>query len=52
MKVEEYFKKWSANCRIFINYKPIHSHEDMLRFAEDYHREQVKKLNIHTVINF
>jgi len=48
-ETEKYYKKWSENCRIFIDYKPIHSHEDMLKFAEDYHQEQVKKLNIDDV---
>lgn len=38
---EEYFKKWSENCRIFTDYKPIHSHEDMMQFAKDYHTEQL-----------
>ena len=42
MTPEEYFKKWSENCRIFINYKPIHDHEDMMRFAKDYHAEQLR----------
>lgn len=39
---EEYFKKWAENCRIFTNYKAIHSHEDMMRFAKDYHNEQLR----------
>ena len=38
MTAEEYFKKWSENCRIFENYSPIHSDEDTLKFAEDYAR--------------
>lgn len=42
MTPEEYFKKWSENCRLFINYKPIHSHEDMMQFAKDYHTEQLR----------
>lgn len=41
MTPEEYFKKWAENCRLFIDYEPIHSHEDMMRFAKDYHKEQV-----------
>jgi len=43
MTPEDYFKKWSENCRVFIDYKPIHSHEDMMRFAEDYHQEKMKQ---------
>lgn len=42
-KVAEFFKKWSENCRIFINYKPMHSHEDMLRFAEDYYDSRMEE---------
>ena len=41
MTPEEYFRKWSENCRIFIDYKPIHSHEDMMQFAKDYNAEQL-----------
>jgi hypothetical protein len=41
MTPEKYFRKWSENCRIFIDYKPIHSHEDMMQFAKDYHAEQL-----------
>jgi hypothetical protein len=43
MTPEEYFKKWAENCRIFIDYKPIHSHEDMMKFAKDYHTEQLRR---------
>lgn len=39
---EEFFKKWSKNCRTFKNYKPIHSHEDMMRFAKEYYEIKVK----------
>lgn len=42
MTPEEYFKKWAENCRVFKNYKPIHSHEDMMQFAKDYHAEQLR----------
>jgi hypothetical protein len=38
---EEYFKEWSANCRIFYNYSPLHSHEDMMKFAKDYHEQMI-----------
>ena len=48
-KVQEYYKKWSENCRVFINYKPIHDHEDLLRFAEEYHQSQLKLLDIDNV---
>jgi ribosomal protein S27E len=47
-KVQEYYKKWSENCRVFIDYKPIHDHDDLLRFAEEY-QEQLKLLNIDNV---
>ena len=46
MKAEEYFNKWAENCRVFIDYKPIHSHEDMMQFAEDYHKEKQRELLI------
>jgi hypothetical protein len=36
---EEYFKEWSADCRIFHNYIPLHSHEDMMKFAKDYYKQ-------------
>lgn len=42
--VAKFFRKWSANCRLYLNYKPIHSHEDMLRFAEDYHKSKTEPL--------
>lgn len=46
MTPEKYFREWSENCRIFIDYKPIHSHEDMMRFAKDYHNKmtQINKI--------
>jgi hypothetical protein len=40
---EKYFKKWSENCRFFTNYSAIHSHEDMMEFAEDYFEHKLKK---------
>lgn len=46
MTPEEYFKKWAENCRIFIDYKPIHSHEDMMQFAKDYHTKQLRLHNV------
>ena len=46
MTPEEYFKKWAENCRIFIDYKPIHNHEDMMQFAKDYHKEQLRLHNV------
>lgn len=46
MTPEEYFKKWAENCRIFIDYKPIHDHRDMMQFAKDYHAEQQRELII------
>ena len=46
MTPEEYFKKWSEDCRIFTDYKPIHSHEDMMQFAKDYHTEQLRLQNV------
>jgi hypothetical protein len=42
MTPEEYFKKWTENCRLFERYQPIHSHEDMMQFAKDYHAEQLR----------
>tara|TARA_R110000803_G_scaffold66955_1_gene128572 strand:+ start:283 stop:549 length:267 start_codon:yes stop_codon:yes gene_type:complete len=42
-KEAEYFRKWSENCRVFMNYDPIHSHEDMMRFAKDYHQHRLEK---------
>ena len=42
MTPEEYFIKWAENCRIFIDYKPIHDHADMMQFAKDYHAEQLR----------
>ena len=45
-EADKYFRKWSENCRIFTDYKPLHSHEDMMQFAEDYRTEQ---LPIHNV---
>lgn len=44
-KAGEYYKKWSENCRIFIDYKPIHNHEDMLMFAENYHKFETEEEN-------
>ena len=44
MKAEEYYNKWSENCRVFIDYEPIHNHEDMMQFAEDYHKEKQREL--------
>ena len=41
MTPEEYFRTWSKDCRLFINYKPIHDHQDMMRFAKDYHTNQL-----------
>lgn len=41
MDAQEFFMKWSENCRIFTDYKPMHSHEDLLRFAEDYHKHKI-----------
>jgi hypothetical protein len=41
LTTEEYFKKWSENCRIYENYKPIHNHADMMQFAKDYHAEKL-----------
>ena len=49
MTPEEYFRKWSENCRIFQNYKPIHDHNDMMQFAKDYHTQQ---LRLHVVVKF
>lgn len=46
MTPEEYFKEWAENCRIFIDYKPIHNHEDMMRFAKDYHEKQLLLHNV------
>ena len=40
MTPEKYFRKWSENCRMMIDYEPIHSHEDMMQFAKDYHAEK------------
>ena len=49
MEAGKYFKKWSENCRIFQNYHPIHSHEDMLKFAEDYHQSRIKAIDAHFI---
>ena len=46
MTPEEYFKEWAENCRIFIDYKPIHNHEGMMRFAKDYHEKQLLLHNV------
>lgn len=48
---EEYFKKWSENCRIFIDYKPIHSHKDMIEFAESYHQHRVNSITDEMIEN-
>lgn len=45
-EADKYFRKWSENCRIFTDYKPLHSHEDMMQFAEDYHTEQLRLHNV------
>ena len=49
MTPEEYFKEWSDNCRFFINYRPLHSHEDMMRFAKDYYKAKLKLLSIEVI---
>jgi hypothetical protein len=41
MTPERYFRKWSENCRIHENYKPIHDHADTLEFAKDYHNQKL-----------
>jgi hypothetical protein len=41
MTPEEYFKEWSKDCRLFHNYQGIHSHDDMMKFAKDYHKQQL-----------
>ena len=51
MKAEEYFKKWSENCRLFIDYKPIHSHEDMMQFAKDYFEHRVNEISDEDIRN-
>jgi hypothetical protein len=47
-KVARYFKEWSSNCRIFIDYKPIHSHDDLLRFAKDYNQASNEWISVDT----
>jgi len=46
MTPEEYFRKWSTNCRLVTNYSPIHNHEDMMQFAKDYHAEKLRLYNV------
>ena len=48
-EVKEYFKKWGSVCRMYKVGKAIHCHDTLLIFAKNYHEEQVKKLNIHSV---
>lgn len=41
-KVEEYYKEWGSICRIFEGKeKPIHHHQTLLQFAEDFHKNQL-----------
>jgi len=52
--VEEFYKKWSSDCRILPKeHEAIHSHEDLLRFAKDFanSRKEVTDEEIYSHVN-
>lgn len=50
MTPEKYFREWRNDNRTFTDYKSIHSHRDMMRFANDYYNEQLRLKDIDRVL--
>jgi len=51
--VEEFYKKWSSDCRILPKeHEAIHSHEDLLRFAKDFANSRNEVTEEEKALNF